>query len=77
MSDPPNAPRFARNPRIARVCADLNFGQELGEGIKRMYEEMRLAGLHDPLYKRCPIGLHLAVSATTRLAVRLLIRRIQ
>ncbi len=49
-SDPFNITRFARNPRIARVCADLAFGQELGEGIRRMYEEMRLAGLADPEY---------------------------
>ncbi len=42
--------RFARNPRIARVCADLHFGQELGEGIRRIFEEMRLAGLSDPAY---------------------------
>lgn len=44
--------RFARNPRIARVCADLNFGQELGEGIRRIFEEMRHAGLSDPIYRQ-------------------------
>lgn len=48
--DPLRVTRFARNPRIARVCADLSFGQELGEGIRRMFEEMRLAGLADPAY---------------------------
>ena len=48
--DPLEITRFARNPRIARVCADLRFGQELGEGIRRMFEEMRLAGLADPQY---------------------------
>ncbi len=48
--DPFHITRFARNPRIARVCADLQFGQELGEGIRRIYEEMRLAGLGDPEY---------------------------
>lgn len=42
--------RFARNPRVARVCADLHFGQELGEGVKRIFEEMRLAGLAEPIY---------------------------
>ena len=52
LSDPSDATRFARNPRIARVCADLRFGQELGEGIRRMYEEMRLAGLNDPIYRQ-------------------------
>src|ERR1700684_2615088 len=50
-ANPLDAPRYARNPRIARVCADQNFGQELGEGIRRMFDEMRLAGLVDPLYE--------------------------
>jgi ATP-dependent DNA helicase RecG len=49
---PLEATRFARNPRIARVCSDLNFGQELGEGIRRMFEEMRAAGLNDPAYRQ-------------------------
>ena len=52
LSDPADTTRFARNPRIARVCADLEFGQELGEGIRRMYDEMRLAGLNDPVYRQ-------------------------
>jgi ATP-dependent DNA helicase RecG len=45
-TDPLAVTRFARNPRIARVCADLRFG----EGIRRMFEEMRIAGLADPIY---------------------------
>ncbi len=44
LADPREAPRFARNPRIARVCSDLSFDQELGEGIRRIFEEMRLWG---------------------------------
>jgi ATP-dependent DNA helicase RecG len=52
LSDPLETTRFARNPRIARVCADLNLGQELGEGIRRMFEEMRQAGLTDPVYRQ-------------------------
>lgn len=52
LSDPREAPRFARNPRIARVCADLHFGQELGEGILRIYEEMQIAGLSEPVYRQ-------------------------
>jgi ATP-dependent DNA helicase RecG len=47
LDDPRGVPRFARNRRIARVCADLRFGQELGEGIRRIYDEMHLAGLGD------------------------------
>lgn len=62
LSDPLSAPRFARNPRIARVCADLQFGQELGEGIRRIYEEMRLAGLQDPVYKQSAASVHLTLS---------------
>jgi ATP-dependent DNA helicase RecG len=52
LSDPLATTRFARNPRIARVCADLQFGQELGEGIRRIFEEMREAGLSDPIYRQ-------------------------
>lgn len=47
-SDTLRVTRFPRNPRIARACADLALGQELGEGIRRMFEEMRLAGLAGP-----------------------------
>ena len=61
-AQPLSAPRFARNPRIARVCADQNFGQELGEGIRRMFEEMRLAGLGDPLYEETPASVRLTLS---------------
>lgn len=63
LSSPLHATRFARNPRIARVCADLQFGQELGEGIRRMFEEMRLAGLEDPVYRQTAASVHLTLSA--------------
>lgn len=62
LTDPLHAPRFARNPRIARVCADLDFGQELGEGIRRIYEEMRLAGLEDPVYEQTEASVRLILS---------------
>jgi ATP-dependent DNA helicase RecG len=62
MTEPEHAPRYARNPRIARVLADLNFGQELGEGIKRMYDEMRLAGLQAPLYRQSASSVHVELS---------------
>ncbi|MHB1774266.1 MAG: ATP-binding protein [Acidimicrobiales bacterium] len=60
-ANPLEAPRYARNPRIARVCADQNFGQELGEGIRRMFEEMRLAGLGDPLYEESAASVRLTL----------------
>jgi ATP-dependent DNA helicase RecG len=63
LSDPLAATRFARNPRIARVCADLNFGEELGEGVKRMFEEMREAGLTDPVYRQTSGSVELLLSA--------------
>jgi len=66
LTDPLNAPRFARNPRIARVCADLEFGQELGEGIRRIYEEMRLGGLHDPVYTQTAASVRLILSGEPR-----------
>jgi ATP-dependent DNA helicase RecG len=62
-ANPLRAPRYARNPRIARVCADQSFGQELGEGIRRMFEEMRLAGLVDPLYEETPASVKLMLLA--------------
>jgi ATP-dependent DNA helicase RecG len=62
LDDPTHAVRFARNPRIARVAADLNFGQEMGEGIRRMFEEMRAAGLSDPLYRQTSGSVHLELS---------------
>jgi ATP-dependent DNA helicase RecG len=63
LSDPVRMTRFARNPRIARVCADLSFGQELGEGIRRMFEEMRLAGLNDPIYRQTSGSVQLTLLA--------------
>lgn len=64
VKEPLRIARFARNPRVARVCADLNFGQEIGEGIRRMYEEMRAAGLGDPLYRQTTGSVRLTLSAT-------------
>lgn len=42
--------RFSRNPRIARVLAELGYVRELNEGVRRMYEEMERYGLRDPQY---------------------------
>jgi len=63
LKDPLGIDRFARNPRIARVCADLRFGQEFGEGIRRMFDEMRLAGLEDPLYRQGETSVRVTLSA--------------
>lgn len=63
LDDPLKTMRFARNPRIARVCADLSLGQELGEGIRRMFEEMRQAGLTDPVYRQTSGSVELQLLA--------------
>lgn len=63
LEDPRHLPRFARNPRVARGAADLRYGQELGEGIRRMFEEMRLAGLGEPVYLQTAAGVRLTLAA--------------
>ncbi|MFC0248647.1 ATP-binding protein [Citricoccus parietis] len=59
--------RYARNPRIARVCSDLGITLERGEGIRRMFEEMRGLGLVDPLYEQTGGSVRLTLAATSRL----------
>lgn len=59
--------RYARNPRIARVCSDLLITQELGEGIKRIFEEMRAVGLTDPIYTQTSGSVRLTLAAASRL----------
>jgi ATP-dependent DNA helicase RecG len=73
-SKPLEISRFARNPRIARVCADLRIGQELGEGIKRIFDEMRRVGLTDPIYKQTSGSVRLVLAAVPRLDARLAAR---
>lgn len=62
LSDPMKVPRFARNPRIARLASDLRFGQELGEGLRRMFEEMRLAGLVEPQFHQTAGSVQVVLS---------------
>lgn len=69
-SNPLEISRFARNPRIARVCADLRIGQELGEGIKRMFDEMRRVGLSDPVYSQTSGSVKVVLTAVPRLDPR-------
>lgn len=66
LTDPLDAMHFARNPRIARVAADLRFGQSLGEGIRRMYEEMRDAGLNDPMFRQTAGSVEVTLSGEPR-----------
>lgn len=63
--------RFARNPRIARAIADLGYGRELGEGVDRMFEGMKRAGLPDPVFQQMPASVRVTLRFDT-LAGRLL-----
>ncbi|WP_320668543.1 ATP-binding protein [Patulibacter defluvii] len=63
LRNPEATLRFARNPRIARVCSDLHFGQELGEGVRRIFDEMRQAGLVDPSYRQTSGSVELTLLA--------------
>lgn len=56
--------RYARNPRISRVCSDLGVTRELGEGIRRMFNEMRRRGLADPLYAQMSSSVRLVLVAS-------------
>lgn len=55
--------RYARNPRIARVCADMGITRELGEGIHRIFSEMEKRGLASPTYRQGPQSVTLTLSA--------------
>lgn len=70
LADPTNPmeiDRYARNPRIARVCTDLRITREFGEGIRRMFEEMRLQGLADPVYTQGQASVRLALLGLSRI----------
>lgn len=59
--------RYARNPRIVRVCSDLGIARELGEGIKRIFGEMRRRGLTDPIYTQTSGSVRLVLSSADAL----------
>lgn len=65
--DPLVISRYARNPRIVRVCSDLGIARELGEGIKRIFGEMRSLGLTDPVYKQTSGSVRLVLSSADAL----------
>ena len=62
--DPLAAMRFARNPRIARIFAELGWAQELGEGIRRMVASMRTAGLPAPVYQQTSETVTVVLTST-------------
>lgn len=67
LNQPTKIVRFARNPRVARVCFDFHITRELGEGIRRMFEEMQRAGLKEPVYRQTPGSVRLVLAASPAL----------
>ncbi|QNK49387.1 putative DNA binding domain-containing protein [Brevibacterium sp. PAMC23299] len=43
--------RYSRNPKIARALTEMGWVKELGEGVKRIYEEMDKFFLEEPIYR--------------------------
>ncbi|WP_257181182.1 RNA-binding domain-containing protein [Corynebacterium cystitidis] len=66
-SRPESIARFARNPLVARVMAELDVGQELGEGIRRMFAGMRRVGFQDPIYQQTSGSVLLTLSTEQKL----------
>lgn len=67
-SNPLSISRYARNPRIVRVCSDLGIARELGEGIKRIFAEMRTRSLADPIYSQGGGSVRLVLSSSPALS---------
>lgn len=67
-SDPRHIRRFARNPRISRACAELRYGQELGEGMRRICEEVERAGLVAPKWYQTVGSVRLVLDGTPAVA---------
>lgn len=67
-SDPRHVKRFARNPRISRACAELHFGQELGEGMRRICDELEGAGLVAPKWYQTVGSVRLVLESTAAVA---------
>lgn len=67
LSTPLDITRYARNPRIARVCNDVGLTQERGEGIRRIFTDMRSVGLADPIYRQTSGSVILTLTTNGRL----------
>lgn len=60
--------RNARNPRVARVCADLGVSEARGAGMRRMSQAMRDAGFADPQYQQFTEAVRLTLFSETATA---------
>lgn len=71
LARPTDISRYARNPRIARVCNDLGITQERGEGIRRIFDEMETYGLVEPQYHQTSGSVRLTLYGTSRISPHL------
>ena len=52
---------FSRNPKIAEFLKNYKYVKEYGEGVDRMYEELKKAGLAEPVFNQVSFMLHTVV----------------
>ena len=52
---------YSRNPKIAQFLFDYNYVREFGEGVNRIFKEMKEAGLKDPEYKSQNLMLYATI----------------
>ena len=52
---------FSHTPKIAAFLHEYDYVQEFGEGVDRMYKEMKKAGLPVPEYKDVAFMLHATI----------------
>lgn len=71
LTRPGDISRYARNPRIARVCNDLGITQERGEGIRRIFDEMETYGLVEPQYHQTSGSVRLTLFGSSRISPHL------
>ena len=57
LDDLTKVQRFARNPLIARVMTELSYGQEMGEGLRRMVGIMEATGRQRPIVTQTAGGV--------------------
>ena len=53
--------RFSRNPRLSRALNDIGRVRQLNEGVNRMFDEMRRAGLPEPELEQTDAGFRVTL----------------
>ncbi|SFQ98538.1 ATP-binding protein [Desulfoscipio geothermicus] len=61
--------RYSRNPRIARVLNEFGWVREFGEGVNRIFEEMKLFNLDDPIYEE-PYNVYVKLTLKNNIVMR-------